>query len=106
MVLKHDSVQMSGQTFILAPEKSTVRRTKAEFEAGAQPVSGDSHRMKKLGFFVTPELEAASKAHARVLGVKFADYMRAVMRQALRSGVDVEKELTTRIELRLPGQND
>ncbi len=83
------------KTIYIPSEEKYVRRTKDEFKAGAEPVSGTSHRMTKVGAYVLPELEEAAKCDATSHGVKFAQWMRAAMRKALREGIDPEHELTS-----------
>lgn len=91
---------------IIPAEKTHVRRTKDEFEAGATPLSQTSYRMKKIGVLATPEVIQAVDASAARSGVKQSQWMRAAIRKALREGVDVDFELETPIEVAAPDPSD
>lgn len=88
---------------VIDAEKGYVRRTAEQFAAGAEPVrGGGSHRMTNVGLPLTYELREVTKATAEAMGVKYTNWMRAALRKALREGVDVEKELSTPIEVEVP----
>ena len=94
-------VNEMSQRIVLEPERKRVRRTKAEFEAGATPsVAGKSERLHPVHVGVTrPMLEIIQHELERQ-NVDLADFVRGALRAALRHSIDVKQELATEIEFR------
>ena len=87
-------------------EVKYVRRTAAEFHAGAEPLrpGQDSHRMSRIALSVTPEIYDAIKFLKRDSGLDQTRVLRAALRYAIRHAqlagsdgdeFDPKKELET-----------
>lgn len=86
----------------IEPEKKYVRRSAEEFQKGAKPVTGGSHRFQRINVSLNPDVKAVAEFLADKQGINLSEWIRAAMRKALREGMDAKWELSETVELTDP----